>query len=155
MQNLPQISFENISFEITDQVTPENGVFLFHRIEDESQALGMPLLQTRPLGIFLRDKAGDILAGLAGKYMWNWLDIQLLWVSPSLRRQGIGTRLIQSAEEEARKRGCAGGYVWTQSWQAQGFYEKQGYSVFVTFPDFPVGHQRMGLRKFFDRLSLS
>ena len=49
---------------------------------------------------------GRKLAGLTGETFGNWLCIRYLFVSEQLRGQGIGGKLLQAAEEEARKRGC-------------------------------------------------
>lgn len=62
--------------------------------------------QNVPIGVFLEDEAGRELAGLTGETFGNWLCIQFLFVSEQLRGQGIGGKLLQAAEEEARKRGC-------------------------------------------------
>ena len=62
--------------------------------------------QNVPIGVFLEDEAGRKLAGLTGETFGNWLCIQFLFVSEQLRGQGIGGKLLQAAEEEARKRGC-------------------------------------------------
>ena len=59
-----------------------------------------------PMGIFLEDAHGRKSAGLTGETFGNWLCIQFLFVSEQLRGQGIGGKLLQAAEEEARKRGC-------------------------------------------------
>ena len=60
--------------------------------------------QNVPIGVFLEDEADRMLAGLTGETFGNWLCIQ--FVSEQLRGQGIGGKLLQAAEEEARKRGC-------------------------------------------------
>jgi hypothetical protein len=44
--------------------------------------------------------------------------------------------------------GLTGIYLWTQSWQAGGFYAKLGYEQFTEFADFPPGHSRLGFRKY-------
>lgn len=62
--------------------------------------------QNVPIGVFLEDEADRKLAGLTGETFGNWLCIQFLFVSEQLRGQGIGGKLLQAAEEEARKRGC-------------------------------------------------
>jgi len=64
-----------------------------------------------------------------------------------MRGAGLGRRLIKQAEEEAVRRGCRGVWLDTFSWQARGFYEKLGYSVFGTIDDYPPGHQRFFLKK--------
>ena len=62
--------------------------------------------QNVPIGVFLEDEADRKLAGLTGETFGNWLCLQFLFVSEQLRSQRIGGKLLQAAEEEARKRGC-------------------------------------------------
>lgn len=58
------------------------------------------------LDISLDDLEGDVVAGLSAMTHHITLAIDLLWVGEPLRSQGIGTRLIQMAEELARERKC-------------------------------------------------
>jgi GNAT superfamily N-acetyltransferase len=51
----------------------------------------------RPLAVFARD-GERIVAGLAGESYSGWLFIRYLWVSDALRGQGIGRKLMASAE---------------------------------------------------------
>ena len=54
------------------------------------------------------------------------------------------------AEEHATRRGLRGIWLWTQSWQAIGFYSRLGFQEFTRFDDFPQGHTRVGFRKQLD-----
>jgi GNAT superfamily N-acetyltransferase len=101
----------------------------------------------RPLGVLLRDDAGDYVGGLWGRTAWRWLFVELLFVPEPLRRSGLGRDLMRRAEAEAAKRGCHSVWLDTFSFQARGFYEKLGYSVFGRLADFPPGHTRFFLRK--------
>ncbi len=101
----------------------------------------------RALSVFLRDEAGSIVAGLVGGTHWEWLHVELLWVSETLRGQDWGTRLLRAAEEAAVARGCHGVHLDTMSFQALPFYLKQGYSLFGTLDDYPTGHKRYYLQK--------
>ena len=71
--------------------------------------------------------------------------MHLFFLPPDLRRQGLGAELLRRAEDEARARGCVGAHLDTFSFQARGFYEKQGYALFGTIPDCPPGHARFFL----------
>jgi len=109
----------------------------------------VPTLAIQPLVIALRDEHGHTIGGLWGETGLDWLHVDLLAVPESLRGQDIGTALMQRAEAMARDRGCIGAWLDTFAFQARGFYEKLGYSVFGEIPDYPVGGARYFLRKRF------
>jgi GNAT superfamily N-acetyltransferase len=104
----------------------------------------------RPLAVYLRDEAGAIAAGLSAVTFWGWLYVELLWVREDLRGQGIGGRLLETAEREAIQRGCDGVFLDTQSFQAPAFYKDRGYAIFGELPNMPEGHTRYYLAKRFD-----
>jgi GNAT superfamily N-acetyltransferase len=88
-----------------------------------------------------------VLGGLWGSTSYGWLHVDMLILPESFRHQGIGTELMRQAEAEAIARGCRGAYLDTFSFQARGFYERLGYTVFGTLPDHPPGHSRYFLAK--------
>ncbi|MGE0714174.1 MAG: GNAT family N-acetyltransferase [Alphaproteobacteria bacterium] len=107
--------------------------------------------EARRLGIVLADPvSGREIAGLAAESYWGWMFVDQLWVSGRHRRRGLGTRLMDAAEAEARRRRCRGIWLDTWSWQARGFYEKRGFRVFGTIDDFPTPHARHFLMKRLD-----
>jgi GNAT superfamily N-acetyltransferase len=95
----------------------------------------------------LRSAESGIAGGVLGETYWEWLHIDLLWVDERLRGSGYGRRLMETAENEARKRGMNAAWLDTFSFQAREFYEKLGYAVFGELDDFPQGHQRYFMRK--------
>jgi GNAT superfamily N-acetyltransferase len=99
------------------------------------------------LYVLARDDAGHIVGGLIGATVWGWLELKLLWVSEHCRGRGYGTRLLRTAEEEARQRGCHHALLDTFDFQARGFYEALGYRAFASLADFPRGHSRIFLEK--------
>ena len=100
------------------------------------------------MGIFVRDSEGAAAGGLVADIAWGWLYILKIWVQESLRGKGLGTRLLETAEAEAKKRGCRYAYLDTFSFQARPLYEKLGYEVIVTFDDFPPGHKKYFMKKY-------
>jgi GNAT superfamily N-acetyltransferase len=101
----------------------------------------------KPVGIFVRDGNGGILAGISGFLNWNWLQISLLWVDDSLRGEGVGSELMQRIESVGRDKGCRFAHVDTFSFQARAFYESLGFTVFATLESYPPEHSRHYLRK--------
>jgi ribosomal protein S18 acetylase RimI-like enzyme len=68
-------------------------------------------------------------------------------VPEAQRGAGIGRELMRRAEAEAVERGCLGAWLDTFSFQAPGFYERLGYSIFGRIDDYPPGHSRFFMRK--------
>lgn len=101
----------------------------------------------RELAIFVRDDDRRIIAGLYG---WTWggcAFIDRLWIDEPLRRHGLGTRLMQAAENEARARGAFQMLLATHSFQAPAFYERLGFERVGALDHYPRGHQDIFMRK--------
>jgi len=88
-----------------------------------------------------------IAGGLWATTAYANLHIELLFVPAELRSRGLGTRLLELAEQEAMRRGCCAAWTETYSFGASAFYEHRGYTRFGELPDHPVGHSRIFLRK--------
>ena len=100
-----------------------------------------------PLNIVEYDENGTIIGGILGGTYWDWLYVDILWVAENRRRQGIGSTLLQKAEQEAIRRGCHHVHLDTMSWQAPAFYQKHGYEILGVLPDIPKGNQKYLLIK--------
>ncbi len=105
----------------------------------------------QPLGV------NEVLAGTGtGAGLWGhtangWLVVELLFIPEDRRAVGVGSRLVKMAETEAILRGCHSSWLDTFDYQAKGFYEKIGYTVFGQLDDYPSGTIRYFLsRKFAD-----
>jgi GNAT superfamily N-acetyltransferase len=101
-----------------------------------------------PLVVIVSDPdSGETLGGLSAWTSFAHLHIDLLYLPESLRGCGLGSRIMGQAEEEAIRRGCVGVWLDTFSFQARGFYEKLGYTVFGSIKDYPPGQSRFFLKK--------
>ena len=101
----------------------------------------------RSVKLFVRDDTGLIRGGLTGDIWGGWLHVQILWLEESLRGTGLGRRLIEAAEAEARNAGCRYAHLDTHSFQAPVFYRKLGYEEFGRLKDSPLGHEQIFLWK--------
>jgi GNAT superfamily N-acetyltransferase len=100
----------------------------------------------RPLAVIVRGE-GRLISGLSGMTARGFLSVELFWVAPDRRGLGLGSRVLQAAEAEARRRGCHSAYLDTFDFQARGFYERHGYRMFGELAGFPGGHRRLYMAK--------
>ncbi len=128
--------------------SPEELQFLEDRLyEHNSARLGQKDGQL--FAFFVRNDRQEIVAGISG---WTWAnacEIRNLWVHPDRRGQGCGRSLLESAEREARVRGCTVILINSYDFQAPGFYQKCGYEPVWQLNDFPPGHRYCFLVKRF------
>ncbi|HET6988690.1 MAG TPA: GNAT family N-acetyltransferase, partial [Kribbella sp.] len=75
--------------------------------------------------------------------------VDLLHIPVLLRGSGLGGRILQQAEAEARRRGCVSGVVYTISFQAPDFYKRHGWIEFGQIPS-GAGISRIFLSKSLD-----
>jgi ribosomal protein S18 acetylase RimI-like enzyme len=102
----------------------------------------------QPLAIVVsEEETGETLGGLWAGTSFSHLHVHLLYLPESLRGTGLGRELMRKAEEEAIHRGCTGAWLDTFSFQALGFYERLGYTVFGVIDSYPPGHSRFFLSK--------
>jgi GNAT superfamily N-acetyltransferase len=100
-----------------------------------------------PVTLLVQDADGQTLGGLLGLTFWGWLFIDWLWLAPEQRGKRLGEALLQRAEAIARDRGCRNVYTDTFSFQAPGFWQRNGYGEFGRLDEMPEGHARIWFRK--------
>ena len=98
--------------------------------------------KSEPLNIYLEDEEGNLVAGMVAETFGNWLEIEYLYVSEDLRRQGIGSKILKMAENESRNRGCKYSFVDTFNFPARKFYEKHGYKEVFALKKYPYIGER-------------
>ena len=104
-------------------------------------------VESEPLNLYLEDEKGNLMAGLVAETFGNWLEIEYLFVKEELRGQGIGSKLLQRAESEAKKRNCRFAFVNTYQFQAPDFYKRHGYKEVFTLQDYPYTGKRFYSQK--------
>lgn len=135
-----------MEFQITDKIEDNDKAkilrelveFNLARIEDKNP---------KELGIYLRNKQGNIIAGLMGETHGNWLTIEFLWVNEDLRGQSIGNQILEKAESIAKERGCNFAFLDTFSFQAPAFYKKHGYQEAFILEEYPLTGKRVFFTK--------
>jgi GNAT superfamily N-acetyltransferase len=100
-----------------------------------------PLRYSRKV-ITARGANGRLLGGLILESYLRESYVELLWLRASERGARLGSRLLREAERLARGRGSVLVHLNTYSFQAAGFYEKQGYRRFGAMSGSPRGGSR-------------
>jgi GNAT superfamily N-acetyltransferase len=72
----------------------------------------------------------EVLGGLWALSLWGSFYVGLVVVPEGHRGRGLGADLMARAEAEAITRGYRGMWLDTYAFQARGFYEGLGFSVF-------------------------
>ncbi|MBI6554785.1 GNAT family N-acetyltransferase [Pseudomonas sp. LY-1] len=133
--------------EISDQPNPDaerilgNGLAAFNE-----QATGYH--DRRPLSVLVKDPhTQQVLGGITGRSAFGTAFLDLFHLPETLRGSGIGSRLLRAFEDEARRRGCRNAVLYTISFQAPGFYEKNGWVRFGEIACEPEGNSRVFLSK--------
>ncbi|MNI22581.1 GNAT family N-acetyltransferase [Pseudomonas sp. ACN5] len=99
------------------------------------------------IALLIRDDNDEIVGGVYARLFYQWLFIDLLAVPEQARGQGMGTRLMQMAEDLAREKECVGLWLETFEFQAPEFYKKCGYSEIGHIADYPPGHKHFFFQK--------
>jgi GNAT superfamily N-acetyltransferase len=140
-----------LNMTLTDTPTPDMRTAISRPLDGFNEMqFGRPL-DYRPLAILLSDPATDeIVGGLLGATIFSYLHVDTLFIPISMRRMGLGRKTLAEAEAEAVRRGCHGVWLSTYTFQARGFYERLGYSIFGVVEEYPRGHSLIFLTKRFE-----
>jgi ribosomal protein S18 acetylase RimI-like enzyme len=98
-----------------------------------------PLHEVQALQCFVRTPEGEVVGGAVGRTWGRCAELQQLWVLPTQRGQGLGTRLVRAFEQRAQERGCRLFYLETFSFQAPALYRSLGYEAVATIEGFGDG----------------
>jgi ribosomal protein S18 acetylase RimI-like enzyme len=77
------------------------------------------------------------VGGLTCAIWHQTMHIDLLAIEKAHRKQNLATKLMRKAQDKALESGVTSMTVNTQDFQARGFYEKLGFTVFGQLEDVP------------------
>ena len=118
---------------VTDTIEPSAREVIRHGLHDFNVAQS-GVDDRRDLAVLVQDsQTGETVGGLLGRTSRGVLLVDVFFLPEALRGNGLGSRVLELAEEEGRRRGCTRAVLTTLSFQAPGFYEKRGYQAFGRF----------------------
>jgi GNAT superfamily N-acetyltransferase len=132
---------------LTDQPDAADLAVLAEGLDEfNEQAAGV--LDRRSLAVFVKDPAtGRVVGGLAGRTSYALLFVDYFYLPPDLRGSGLGRGLLLRAENEAARRGCRTGVLYTINFQAPEFYRRNGWHSFGEVPGDAGGISRIFFTK--------
>lgn len=133
----------------------KNKNFLDHNLElynfSKNEWLNPIRYKMKPKEFGIYAYNGEKLIGGAYGFIddcyWTYLD--LLLVDEKYRSNDIGTYLIKQVEKFAQENKCVGIRTETWSFQARGFYEKMGFTVYGELENHPPHATDYFLKKVF------
>ncbi len=78
----------------------------------------------------VKDRSGQLIAGLTCSTAYGWLHVEALWVDDPHCGQGFGRNLMNAAETFGGDEGCHSVWLDTSNPGAAAFYQALGYTVF-------------------------
>jgi len=136
----------SLTVDISQEIHAQNRALIAQRLQD----FNAPHLGNHPFGaldVYVRDADGALVGGLIGDFAFRCLTIHVVWLEEHLRGKGIGSALLQAAEDAAVRNGCEFATLDTMSFQAPTFYENRGYDRVGTVEGYPGGARKILLRK--------
>ena len=137
----------NAVLTITDGPTEEQQKIIGSGLSDFNKAQ-TGYSDSRDLAVLVSDpETRQVLGGMLGRTSLGLLFIDLFFVPDALRGQRLGSRILEVAEAEAKRRGCCAAVLYTINFQAPGFYERHGYQAFGKINCQPPGTSRIYMTK--------
>jgi GNAT superfamily N-acetyltransferase len=147
MNETARREFMRLDFAVSNTPEPDAAAIVGGGLNAFNDAI-VGYADREPLHVLVRDaETGAIVGGIVGRTSLGTMFLDLVYLPESLRGRDVGTRMMELAEAEGRRRGCRSGVLFTISFQAPGFYQRLGWTVFGEVPCDPPGTSRVFLTK--------
>lgn len=78
---------------------------------------------------------------------WNMLYVHMLTVMKGGKKRGVGSAVLRRVDQIAREQNCDHVSLYTMSWQARPFYEKNGFVHMATQHELPTIFHRFAMHR--------
>ena len=143
-ENSIKPSLDNVFIDETDNL------YIKEKIDQgikEFNKIYLKKWESKNISLYIKDLSGEIIAGLHGNYVNEYMRISNAWVKKQHRKQGLGTKLFKELENFARSKKCKYIQLDTYEFQALNFYIKLGYQLIATIPKWIKNYDNYNLRK--------
>jgi GNAT superfamily N-acetyltransferase len=137
---------DGVVWEQTDAPAPADAAAVDDGLEASNSAAA-DWSGVRPLACFARLASGVLIGGAVARTWGGCCELRHVWVAPAYRRRGVGRRLVELVEAEARARHCTLLFLETFSFQAPRLYQALGFEVACELTGFPEGIIKYIMRK--------
>lgn len=131
------------------EVVEESAPDIFKVIENGVIDYGRNLAsdgRAKPLACVVREN-DKIIAGVSGRTEYDRLFVNYVWVAEEFRCKGIGTKLLEEIEYEAKERGCNDSLIETLDDRVSLLYSRVGYMTVAEIPFFVGPFTRYIMKK--------
>ena len=100
------------------------------------------------INIVMKNYDGDIIAGAKSTiYCYNILFLSGVWVEEKYIHDGLGSKLLEQLESQAKEKGCYMAHVITNNSEAKEFYHENGYDIFGVIKEYPTTNREYFMKK--------
>jgi GNAT superfamily N-acetyltransferase len=134
-----------LELQLTDTIDPESEAIIDDGLTRYNREKA-GFVDARPLAVLVRDTQ-EVVGGLIGRTTLGLFFVDLIFLPPTARGQGLGAEVMAIAEREAGRRGCTAAVLFTITFQAPDFYARLGYVELGRVECDPPGHTRVCMTK--------
>lgn len=142
---------KNIEFQIENNPTKEDDQIVIQGITDYNNSIHHDPVSHH--SIYAKNN-GDIIGGALVYQHSDAVYIDTFWVKEDYRRKGIATELLKRVEHDAYEKGIVKQIICTISPQARDMYQKLGFQLIATVPEYLRGLDKFYLKKTADKSSV-
>ena len=104
-------------------------------------------IDVEPFMFTLKDESNNIVGGIFGDIIPEWMFINTFITAEDARHKGNGQKMFDLAEELAKKNNCKKIMLRTNEYHSYNFYKKNGFKVNSVVEDLPSGYREYTMVK--------
>ena len=132
-------------FKIEKNIPKTDIDFIRNKTREHNKKNGLKM--DEDFSFCIRDENGEIISGLYGGMFFGFAYIDYFWTDEKYRGKGLGTKLMNELEAEAKKKECRYLVADTMEYQSPQFYKKYGFDLSLELKNCEGGNTHYTLAK--------